>query len=46
MKPDWDSLAETYAGSSSVVIADVDCTTAGKALCDKAGVRGYPGRML
>jgi len=24
------------------VVADVDCTTEGKALCDKAGVRGYP----
>ena len=36
MKPDWDSLAETYAGSSSVVIADVDCTTdGGKEACSR-----------
>jgi len=42
MKPDWDSLASTYESSKTVVIADVDCTAAGKPLCDKYGVRGYP----
>jgi len=42
MKPDWDSLGSTYADSSKVIIADVDCTAAGKPLCDKYGVRGYP----
>jgi len=42
MKPDWDSLGTTYKDSSTVVIADVDCTAAGKPLCDKYGVRGYP----
>jgi len=42
MKPDWDSLASTYEDSKKVVIADVDCTAAGKPLCDKFGVRGYP----
>merc|ERR1719271_191525 len=42
MKPDWDSLSSTYADSKTVVIADVDCTAAGKPLCDKYGVRGYP----
>jgi hypothetical protein len=42
MKPDWDSLGATYADSSKVVIADVDCTAGGKPLCDKYGVRGYP----
>merc|ERR1712097_107569 len=26
----------------SRLVADVDCTTAGKALCDQVGVRGYP----
>merc|ERR1711968_137513 len=41
-KPDWDSLGSDYAGSSKVVIGDVDCTAAGKPLCDKYGVRGYP----
>merc|ERR1711934_44784 len=26
----------------TTLVADVDCTAAGKPLCDKAGVRGYP----
>jgi len=42
MKPDWDSLASSFADSKKVVIADVDCTAGGKPLCDKYGVRGYP----
>jgi len=42
MKPDWDKLTEDFAGSSSQLIADVDCTTEGKPLCDANGVRGYP----
>jgi len=42
MKPDWDTLASEYSDSSKVLIADVDCTTEGKALCDKFGVKGYP----
>jgi len=42
MKPDWDKLIKDFAGSSSALVADVDCTTGGKALCDKNGVRGYP----
>jgi len=42
MKPDWDSLGDKFADSPKVLIADVDCTAAGKSLCDKHGVRGYP----
>jgi len=42
MKPDWDSLGSDYADSKTVIIGDVDCTAAGKPLCDKYGVRGYP----
>jgi len=42
MKPDWDSLAEEFASSEKVLIADVDCTTTGKSLCEKYGVKGYP----
>jgi len=42
MKPDWDSLGSDYADSKKVIIGDVDCTAAGKPLCDKYGVRGYP----
>lgn len=42
MKPDWDSLAADYKDSPNVLIADVDCTTGGKPLCEKFGVKGYP----
>jgi hypothetical protein len=42
MKPDWDSLSADYADSSKVVIADVDCTAAGKPVCEKYNVKGYP----
>merc|ERR1711934_135509 len=42
MKPDWDSLGDKFKDSKTVVIADVDCTAAGKSLCEKHGVRGYP----
>ena len=42
MKPDWDKLMEEYKDSKSVLIADVDCTTEGKELCNEIGVRGYP----
>merc|ERR1719198_512137 len=31
-----------YKDSPSVLIADVDCTADGKALCNEVGVRGYP----
>ena len=41
MKPDWDSLGDTYADSKTVLIGDVDCTVE-KDLCSKYGVRGYP----
>jgi len=42
MKPDWDKLMEAFKGSATQLVADVDCTAAGKPLCDSAGVRGYP----
>jgi len=42
MKPDWDKLMDAFADSESALIADVDCTTAGKPICDANGVRGYP----
>ena len=42
LKPDWDKLADEYATSDKVLIADADCTAGGKPLCDKYGVRGYP----
>jgi len=42
MKPDWDKLMEEYKDSKTILIADVDCTTSGKELCNTHGVRGYP----
>lgn len=42
MKPDWDKLMDAFADSPSALVADVDCTAEGKALCDANGVRGYP----
>ena len=42
MKPDWDKLMDKFAGSSTQLVADVDCTAAGKPLCESNGVRGYP----
>lgn len=42
MKPDWDKLAEEFKDSPIVHVYDVDCTAGGKALCNSAGVRGYP----
>ena len=42
MKPAWDKLMGEYAGHASALVADVDCTAAGKPLCDANGVRGFP----
>lgn len=42
MKPAWDKLMGEFKGHPSALIADVDCTAAGQALCQKQGVQGYP----
>jgi len=42
MKPDWDKLMEAFKDSKTALIADVDCTAAGKKLCEEVGVKGYP----
>jgi hypothetical protein len=42
MKPDWDKLMDAFSTSTTQLIADVDCTTEGKALCDRNGIKGYP----
>lgn len=42
MKPDWDKLMGQFKGHASTLVADVDCTAAGKPLCDSNGVRGFP----
>jgi len=42
MKPAWDKLMTEFADHKTIVVADVDCTAAGKSLCDSIGVKGYP----
>ena len=42
MKPDWDKLIDDFSGSETQLVADVDCTEAGKELCEANGVQGYP----
>ena len=42
MAPDWEKLSEEWAGHASALVAEVDCTTEGKPLCDQNGVRGFP----
>jgi len=42
MKPAWDKLMAEYDGHKSALVGDVDCTAAGKPLCDSNGVRGFP----
>lgn len=42
MKPAWDKLMDKFAGHKDTLVGDVDCTAAGKPLCDANGVRGYP----
>jgi hypothetical protein len=42
MKPDWDKLMTASEGSATQLVADVDCTTGGKPLCDANGVKGFP----
>ena len=44
MKPDWDKLGTEHKDSSSVLIADVDCTVETD-LCGEKEVRGYPTIM-
>merc|ERR1719377_63375 len=42
MKPDWDKLMKEYDGHATALVADVDCTTGGKDLCETHGVQGFP----
>jgi len=45
MKPDWDKLMKNWnkgKRAATTLIADVDCTAAGKDLCETHGVRGFP----
>ncbi|KAJ1624462.1 hypothetical protein T492DRAFT_1046852 [Pavlovales sp. CCMP2436] len=43
MAPAWATLGTEFSDSSSVLIADVDCTTEpAKELCEKYAVQGFP----
>jgi len=42
MKPSWDTLAEEFRDSKTVVIAEVDCTADGEPLCSRFKVEGFP----
>uniref|UniRef100_A0A6T1KTE5 Thioredoxin domain-containing protein n=1 Tax=Alexandrium monilatum TaxID=311494 RepID=A0A6T1KTE5_9DINO len=42
MKPAWDRLMDDFKGSSTSLVADVDCTESGKDLCEKYEVQGFP----
>merc|ERR1719295_1928590 len=42
MKPAWDKLMKEFDGHATALVADVDCTAAGKSLCDEVGVQGFP----
>lgn len=42
MKPDWDKLMKQFAEDKTRLVGDVDCTAAGKPLCDSNGVKGFP----
>merc|ERR1712050_287613 len=37
-----DQLMDEFKGSSTSLIADVDCTADGKDLCETHGVQGFP----
>lgn len=41
LKPAWNEMAAEYQASTSVLIAEVDCT-AEEGLCEKHGVEGFP----
>eukprot|EP00928_Gymnodinium_smaydae_P004899 TRINITY_DN11678_c0_g8_i1.p1 TRINITY_DN11678_c0_g8~~TRINITY_DN11678_c0_g8_i1.p1 ORF type:complete len:604 (-),score=114.23 TRINITY_DN11678_c0_g8_i1:126-1883(-) len=45
IKHDWDKLISDYAGTRTVLVAEVDCTGSGKELCDTHKITGFP-RLL
>jgi protein disulfide-isomerase-like protein len=42
MAPDWEKLAGEWEGHDIGLVAEVDCTAAGKELCNSNGVQGFP----
>lgn len=45
LKPAWDRLTSDFEGTTTALVAEVDCTGKGKDLCDKYDVTGFP-RLL
>jgi len=45
IKPDWDRLMLDFKGSPTGLVAEVDCTGSGKALCESHSIKGYPNIM-
>jgi len=42
MKPDWDKLMKEFESHPTIMVGDVDCTAAGKPICDSNDVKGFP----
>jgi hypothetical protein len=42
LAPDWEQLAEAWDGDKVVLIAEMDCTSDARILCDEHRIRGYP----
>lgn len=40
--PEWEKVANFYAGTDTVQVGAVDCTKNGD-ICNREGIRGYPG---
>eukprot|EP00735_Rhodelphis_limneticus_P009000 TRINITY_DN2459_c0_g1::TRINITY_DN2459_c0_g1_i1::g.8737::m.8737 TRINITY_DN2459_c0_g1::TRINITY_DN2459_c0_g1_i1::g.8737 ORF type:complete len:289 (+),score=127.99,sp/Q91W90/TXND5_MOUSE/44.03/2e-63,sp/Q91W90/TXND5_MOUSE/40.77/2e-57,sp/Q91W90/TXND5_MOUSE/42.34/2e-28,sp/Q91W90/TXND5_MOUSE/45.54/1e-25,Thioredoxin/PF00085.15/2.8e-28,Thioredoxin/PF00085.15/5.8e-30,Thioredoxin_2/PF13098.1/3.8e-05,Thioredoxin_2/PF13098.1/0.00043,Thioredoxin_8/PF13905.1/0.0019,Thioredoxin_8/PF13905.1/7.3e+02,Thioredoxin_8/P len=46
LAPIWDELATKFNNDGNTKIAKIDCTTEGKKVCGKHGVRGFPTLKL
>lgn len=42
LKPAWENLMESFAESSDVLVAQVNCQGDSRSLCSKFDVEGYP----
>ncbi|KAL7482189.1 hypothetical protein ACHAW6_007883 [Cyclotella cf. meneghiniana] len=42
LAPDWEKLTHEFEGSSTQLVAEVDCTAEGEPLCNEHGIQGFP----
>ncbi|KAL3805379.1 hypothetical protein HJC23_009086 [Cyclotella cryptica] len=42
LAPDWEKLTHEFEGSSTQLVAEVDCTAGGEPLCNEFGIQGFP----